>query len=226
MCALEYSIFPDVRRLLYLGLMGIHTRIGAWTWVDEQIKENLDDRTWMLANSLESIPDVAARVFSQMGNCRFPLHITPTVVRYWCDISSLVSTRRMQHHGWPFSSPRMDLDDLHPTLPIFRAVVERNLGRARRRYLRACGSGMDKDEVALEDGSVLTEPSDDDSLPMESADLPLELPPPFSEIQGSIDPRFSVRLDSSMPSFPTRQRRGEPSETAPDKSRSAINLIS
>ena len=52
----------------------------------------------------------------------------------------------------------MALDDLRPTLPIAWAVVGRNLGRARRRCLRACGNATEQDEVTLEDGTVLPEP--------------------------------------------------------------------
>ena len=52
------------------------------------------------------------------------------------------------------------MGDIHPSLPIFRAIAERNLGRARRRYLRACGNVMDIGVVTLEDGSVLPVPSD------------------------------------------------------------------
>ena len=61
----------------------------------------------------------------------------------------------------------MDVDDLHPSLPIFRESAERNLGRARRRYPRARGNVMHIGDVTLGDGSVLPEPSDGEPIPVE-----------------------------------------------------------
>ena len=91
----------------------------------------------MHADSLGAIADVIARVISLMGNSRFPLRITPVMAREWFDMWNLISARRMQRQSRSFSSPVLDVTDLHPALKIFRAVVERTLDRARRRYLRA-----------------------------------------------------------------------------------------
>ena len=71
----------------------------------------------------------------------------------------------------------MDMADLNPALPIFRAVVERNLGRARRRYLRACGTQTENGDTLLGNGDIIRDPSDDEPIPVEK-DSPLTLPPP------------------------------------------------
>ena len=63
----------------------------------------------------------------------------------------------------------MGIGDLHSPLPIFRAVAERNLDTARRRYLRARGDVMDTGDVTLEDGIISPEPSDDEPTPIKPA---------------------------------------------------------
>ena len=68
--------------------------------------------------------------------------------------------------------------DGHPSPPISWAIVGRNLRRARRRYLRACGNLLGNGDVTLEDGSILPEPSDDEPIPMEPDATYLTLPPP------------------------------------------------
>ena len=114
-----------------------------------------------MPNWLGDSADVFARVFSLMGICLFPLYITPTVAREWFDIWSLLSTRRTEQRHGSLPSPCMGPDDLHPALPTFRAVVQRNLDRARRRYVRACGTVTDTGEAMAEDGSITPDPSDD-----------------------------------------------------------------
>ena len=83
------------------------------------------------------------------------------MAREWPDIWNLISTHRMRHQGWSFSSTSSDAQDLHPALKISRAVVERNLDRARRRYIRACGNVTDRNVDGLENGTVLPQPSHD-----------------------------------------------------------------
>ena len=83
----------------------------------------------------------------------------------------------MQQRRRSLSSPRMDLTDLHPALPMFRAVVRRNSDRARRRHLRARGTVMDTGAVMAEDGSLMPEPSDTGHIQAEQ-DLPPSLPRP------------------------------------------------
>ena len=58
------------------------------------------------------------------------------------------------------------MDDLYPAIPIFRAVAEGNLGRARRRYLRECGTLMDNGDVTVDDGAIITELSGDEHRPV------------------------------------------------------------
>ena len=100
-----------------------------------------------------------------MGNCCFPLYITPDMAGEWFEIWRLMSTWSVHHNDWSLSSSLMDVAALHPALLIFRAVVERNLGRARRRYLRACGTPMDDGYVMPEGGAVMPELSDDEHIP-------------------------------------------------------------
>ena len=116
------------------------------------------------------------------------------MAREWFEIWSLTRGRRMEERQWSSQSPLMDMDDLRPCLPIFRLIAQRNLGRARRRYLRARGNMIDNGDVAFGDGSVLPEPSDDEPIPVEPDGLPRTLPPPFNELQGSDDPRFAVQF--------------------------------
>ena len=47
----------------------------------------------------------------------------------------------------------MDMTGLRP--------AGRSFGRARRRYLRACGTPMEPGDVLLDDGIIIPEPSDD-----------------------------------------------------------------
>ena len=103
------------------------------------------------------------------------------MARGWLDIWNSISTRRLNYNNWPLSSPSADTADLNPTLPIFRAAVEGNLGRARRRYLRACGTSMESGAAMLGNGNVMPEPSGDAHIPAEE-DFPLTSLPPLDII--------------------------------------------
>ena len=96
--------------------------------------------------------------------------------------SWLVNGPTFSAHGdsHAITSPFMDAGDIHPSLPIFRAIAQRNSDRARRRYLRACGNVLGNGDVTLEDGRILPEPSDDGPIPMEPDATYLTLPPPFN----------------------------------------------
>ena len=61
------------------------------------------------------------------------------------DTWEMINVRRMGRQGWSFSFTSVDISESHPSLKISRAVVGRNLDRARRRHLRACLQSSDPD---------------------------------------------------------------------------------
>ena len=73
----------------------------------------------MHADGLGAIADVSARTFSMVGNCRFPLYITPDVAREWFDTWGMISVRRMKRQGRPFSPTSVDMSDSHPALKFY-----------------------------------------------------------------------------------------------------------
>ena len=93
------------------------------------------------------------------------------MVREWLDIRNLISTRRMQHQGRSLPSASSNAQDLHPALRIFRAVAARNSDRARRRCVRECGQMEAQNADSLEAGDVLPEPSDDEAVLADPADI-------------------------------------------------------
>ena len=153
----------------------------------------------------------------RMGNCRFPLYIRPTMAREWSGNRILISQRRVRNRQLSFPSPCMSTGDVHPSLPISCASVGRNLDRARRRYLRARGNVTDNGDVTPEGGSDLPEPPGDEPIPAEPDALPLTLPPPSHELQGSDDPRYAEQSVSTMPNIPTSKRPGGPLDPSPRK---------
>ena len=56
--------------------------MDAWNWAME-IKEKVGDGEWLHADGLGALADVLTRTFSMIGNCRFPLYITPDMAREW-----------------------------------------------------------------------------------------------------------------------------------------------
>ena len=133
------------------------------------------------------------------------MRFTPTMAREWFDFWRLISARRMEQRQRPLTSPFMDMGILDPALPTFWAIVERNLGRARRRYLRACGTVVDTGELMVEGGSILPEPSDDAQIPAEQ-DLPLILPRPFDAIHTGAYPRNTVQKKVGISNALHKQR--------------------
>ena len=126
-----------------------HHTPSSWGFIPaNQIKGNLHNSSWALANSTGAVADIFTLVFSRMGNCRAPLYITPTMAWERFEMWSSLNTRRMNHRNWPLSSPSVDTTDLHPALPVFRAAAERNLDRARRCLLRACGTSEESGIIA------------------------------------------------------------------------------
>ena len=148
----------------------------------------------MHANSLGAVADIFDEVFFQTGNRPFPLYITPTMARERIEMWSLIDTRRMKRDGWSASTPNMDMTDLHPALPIFWYVIDRNLDRARRRYLRARGTLMDSGNAMLDAGAIMPEPSDCEHIPAEK-DISLALPHLSDVIHCSSDPRYTAWMD-------------------------------
>lgn len=128
----------------------------------------------------------------------------------------------MKRNNRPLASPSVDTTDLHPALPILWAAVEGNLGRARRRYLRTCGTPIENGEIALDNGltdngiTSAPEPWGDELLPAEK-DLPLNLPPPLHIIHCIKDPRDAAQMDASLPNAPTPNRPGDPLDPPSNK---------
>ena len=114
----------------------------------------------------------------------------------------------------------MDMPDLRRALPLFRAAVGRNSGRARRCYLRACGTPV---EVMLDDGIIKNELSDDAHVLAEQ-DFPLILPRPYDAIRRSADPRFAAQVDAAIPNASTPKYPGAPSTEEARTSRDIAEL--
>ena len=76
-----YSIAPHARRPQRAELTGIHTRMDARIWVDEQFKENLKNSDRTHERSLGDMADVFARAFTLKGDCLLPLFIASTMGR-------------------------------------------------------------------------------------------------------------------------------------------------
>ena len=148
----------------------------------------------MHANSLGAVADIFDEVFFQTGNRPFPLYITPTMARGRIEMWSLIDTRRVKRDGRSTSTPNMDMADLSPSLPIFWYVMDRNLDRARRRYLRACGALMDSGDAMLDAGAIMPEPSVCEHPPAEK-DISSALPRLSDVIRCSSDPRYTAWKD-------------------------------
>ena len=56
--------------------------MDAWSWANEEIKENLADDEWLHADTLRDFAAELARAFAMTGNRRLPLNITPETARY------------------------------------------------------------------------------------------------------------------------------------------------
>ena len=60
--ALDSSILPHACRPQRADRLGLNTRMVAWRWVTNQIKENAGNSGWMHAGILGAKTDVLARV--------------------------------------------------------------------------------------------------------------------------------------------------------------------
>ena len=101
-----------------------------------------------------------------------------------------------------------------PTIALFRTITERHHVRARRRFLRArCLTPLEDSWEVCDDDAYLVEPSEDESIPAQSSDVPLTLPSYLSLHLAGLDPRVTVpSLKSSgdtLESGPTNERSTE-----------------
>ena len=113
------------------------------------------------------VADVSARTFAFIGNCRFPLYVTPALARERFGAWKSINERRTERQGWPFATTLGDMPESQPTLKLLWAIVGRNQDRARRHYLRACTAESDRELDARADGEILLEPPNDEAAPAE-----------------------------------------------------------
>ena len=59
--ALGYSVSPHARRLARVASLGISTRISAWFWAPNKVKENSHDNSGIRADILGAVADLFAR---------------------------------------------------------------------------------------------------------------------------------------------------------------------
>ena len=147
-----------------------------------------------------------------MGNCRFPLYVSKTKAAEWFDIWRLKNEQRVERYEWSSSGPDADQASLHPTIALFHAIAESNHLRARRRFLRAQCLASQGDNVGVwEDDVHPVDPSDDESIPAESQEGPLNLPTYFPLPLSSLDPRLTAqsvkRPGETMESGSTKEPR-------------------
>ena len=100
-------------------------------------------------------------------------------------------------------------DGICPTLPLFRSVAGRSLGRVRRRYLRARASPPAHADcpITLESGETLQAPSDDETIPAERG-APSTLPPPFDRIRDVTGPTQVAPMEAVAFNVQTPKREG------------------
>ena len=73
--------------------------------------------------------------------------------------------------------PQNGEDPLHPTVALFRAIAECNSSHARRRLLRVrCINSQDDNVEVWEDDVHHVEASDEEGIPAERQDAPLDPP--------------------------------------------------
>ena len=106
----------------------------------------------------------------------------------------------------------MDMDDINPLFPFFRAGVGRTLDRARRRYLRARATPFSPADspIAWGNGEIIQVPSGNEPITAERGS-PLILPPPFDEIHSVHNPHHAALMSFTAPHVQTSKREGGPS---------------
>ena len=109
----------------------------------------------------------------------------------------------------PFLLRRMDMENFNPTLRALWSVVERNLGRCRRRYLRACQTPMENGDITLSNGEVVQVSSGDEPVLSEKG-FPRTLPPLFDTAHNMKDPRYTAPMDATVPDARTPKTPGGP----------------
>ena len=133
-------------------------------------------------------------VVTVMGNCRPPIRLTREMAEDRFDAWRLINEQRMLRNGWSFSGSPSGRGALQPTLSLLRSVADRNDPRSHCRFLRARPLASQVDIVDVWEYDVhYVEPSDDESLPTERTDTPLNLPEYFSLPLSSLDPRLTTQ---------------------------------
>ena len=146
-----------------------------------------------LAGSGEDCGHLRAHIHLD-GQLSFSSYISTAKAEDWFDVWRLINEQRMGRYEWSSYGPNIEQDSLHPTIAFFRTIAERNQSRARRRLLRARRLNSQDDAVeVLENDVHHVDPSDDEGIPPESQDVPLNLPTYFSLPLSSLDPSITVR---------------------------------
>ena len=87
----------------------------------------------------------------------------------WFGNWNSICARRTERNQRPVSPTGIETDDINSTLPIFRAAVEKNLDRIRRRYSRARAMPFSQaaGPITLGNGEIIQVPSGDEPAPAE-----------------------------------------------------------
>ena len=173
--ALEYAIFPHAGRPALASLVAISSRESARQWVVCQIKTHVVNETWVHASHLGKLAQAFSKMFFAMGRCKFPMCLTRDKAEAWFDMWRIINETRMTRNNWTFLGE--NIDNIPPSLKLFRSIAEQNQQRIRSRYLRALtleGNSGSMDDVpsaqGCEDDDV------DEELPVAEPNVKLCLP--------------------------------------------------
>ena len=167
--SLDFAISPHKsRRPLAIG-SGIFSKFLAWGWICEQICVDALHPSWPQRPQVGQPGILFADLFHNIGDCRLPICIGPTVAPQLFACWRTISDLRIEKNRWSVAS-----DD--PAFQEFFEIASRNVSRARSRVTIERRRGQMDPESAPQDavGNIVNEQSDDELLPL----VPEELLPP------------------------------------------------
>ena len=190
--------------------MGVKSRPDSWTWVANHARDYLQGPNRRCANLIGNISAAFARAVRRIGQCRFPLYVTPIAANDMFDSRHMVRLRRIAVNRWGWV-PRPNLrQNGDPNMRVPGREVATYIERGRRRRQRATLSPTPAAQGPLTtaDRSVVQVPSEDRISQKIRQGSP-SLNPPFRFVDSTSESEQECRGVLATPDVRTLERPGD-----------------
>ena len=89
----DFAVVPHISRHPPAAAAGLSGEGRAWDWIQEQIREEDRNPEWFRNGLIEKIGVAFSHLSNRVGDCRFPLYVSPQMAPDLRELWNVVSER-------------------------------------------------------------------------------------------------------------------------------------